>query len=161
MIGFLPPLYEDELVYSWLARYVVYSGYPISIEKDTTIKAVAIKEGFKNSPIATFSYTVSEDTVEPTKVILDKTSLDFTVGGKATLNATVTPENADQTVTWTSSDKAVATVDDKGNVTAIAAGNTTITTETVNGLKATCTVTVVKEPVIDDWGDLEKVFLIA
>lgn len=27
MIGFLPPLYEDELIYSWLARYMVYSGY--------------------------------------------------------------------------------------------------------------------------------------
>ncbi len=27
MIGFFPPLYEDELIYSWLARYVVHSGY--------------------------------------------------------------------------------------------------------------------------------------
>ncbi len=27
MIGFFPPLYEDELVYSWMARYMVYSGY--------------------------------------------------------------------------------------------------------------------------------------
>ena len=27
MIGFFPKLYEDELVYSWIARYLVYSGY--------------------------------------------------------------------------------------------------------------------------------------
>lgn len=28
MIGFLPPIYPDELVYSWFCRYYVYSGYP-------------------------------------------------------------------------------------------------------------------------------------
>lgn len=27
MIGFFPELYEDELVYSWIARYLVHSGY--------------------------------------------------------------------------------------------------------------------------------------
>jgi len=27
MIGYFPRLYEDELVYSWIARYLVHSGY--------------------------------------------------------------------------------------------------------------------------------------
>ena len=27
MIGFLPAIYDDELVYSWFSRYYLYSGY--------------------------------------------------------------------------------------------------------------------------------------
>ena len=32
MIGFFPQLYDDELVYSWLARYLVYSGYTSAMD---------------------------------------------------------------------------------------------------------------------------------
>jgi hypothetical protein len=62
-----------------------------------------------------------------------------------TLTATVAPDNAtDKSVTWSSSNTAVATVAD-GKVTAKSEGNATITVKTNNGGKtATCTVTVTK-----------------
>ena len=82
-----------------------------------------------------------------TGITLDQTELTLVEGGTAQLAATVKPENAtDKTVTWASDNKAVATVDEKGLVTAIAAGNTTITATTEDGGKtAACTVTVTKK----------------
>ena len=62
-------------------------------------------------------------------ITLDKTEGVLTAGNTVTLNAAVLPEEvADETtVTWTSSDEKVATVDENGKVTAIAAGEATIT----------------------------------
>ena len=62
-------------------------------------------------------------------ITLDKTEGILTAGNTVTLNATVLPEEiADETiVTWTSSDEKAATVDENGKVTAIAAGEATIT----------------------------------
>lgn len=62
-------------------------------------------------------------------ITLDKTEGILTAGNTVTLNATVLPEEiADETiVTWTSSDEKIATVDENGKVTAIAAGEATIT----------------------------------
>ena len=62
-------------------------------------------------------------------ITLDKTEGVLTAGNTVALNATVLPEEiADETtVTWTSSDEKVATVDENGKVTAIAAGEATIT----------------------------------
>ena len=87
--------------------------------------------------------TVTAATVSVTGVSLDKTELSLTVGGTETLTATVAPDNAtDKTVTWTSSNPSVATVEN-GVVTAVSAGTATITVTTDDGGKnATCTVTV-------------------
>ena len=69
------------------------------------------------------------------------------VGETMTLNATVSPDNtSDKTVTWSSSDVSVATVDANGKVTAVSLGNTTITA-TSGSVSATCAVTVVPTPV--------------
>ena len=67
------------------------------------------------------------------------------VGDTETLTAAVEPANAtDQTVTWSSSDESVATVDAYGVVTAVAAGEATITATATNGEfeSKTATVTV-------------------
>ena len=66
---------------------------------------------------------------EVESITLDKTEGILTAGNTVALNATVLPEEiADETtVTWTSSDEKVATVDENGKVTAIAAGEATIT----------------------------------
>ncbi|MBQ2800624.1 MAG: Ig-like domain-containing protein [Lachnospiraceae bacterium] len=69
----------------------------------------------------------------------------ITVGTKATftLTATVNPTNAKyKNITWSSSNKKVATVSKKGKVTAKKAGTATITALTKDGKKATCKVTV-------------------
>ena len=81
-----------------------------------------------------------------TSIALDRTSAALTPGAKEQLTATVLPEGAtDKTVTWTSSDPTVATVDENGLVTAVAAGAATITATTNDGtsLEASCAVTVV------------------
>jgi hypothetical protein len=69
----------------------------------------------------------------------------LTVGGETgTLTATVTPANAtNKAVTWSSSDEDVATVSNTGVVTAVGAGEATITVTTVDGDKTdTCVITV-------------------
>lgn len=61
-------------------------------------------------------------------ITLDSNEGVLTVGNSVTVTATVTPDNAtNTTVNWTSSDEKVATVDSNGKVTAVAAGNATIT----------------------------------
>lgn len=78
-----------------------------------------------------------------TGVTLDKTELTLTAGETGKLTATLSPEEAaNKAVHWTSSDTSVATVV-YGTVTAVNAGKTTITVETVDGgFKATAEVTV-------------------
>ena len=61
-------------------------------------------------------------------ITLDKTEGVLTVGNTVTVTATVTPDTAtNASVTWTSSDEAIATVDSKGKITAVAPGTATIT----------------------------------
>ena len=85
-----------------------------------------------------------EVTYKVTGVSLNKDSLTLDVGSSETLNATVAPNNAtNQKVTWTSNAESVATVDESGNVEAVAPGTANITVTTEDGSKqATCTVTV-------------------
>lgn len=67
--------------------------------------------------------------------------MSLVVGASKALTATVTPADAVQTVTFTSSDAKIAKVDASGTVTAVGAGSADITA-TVNGLTAVCKVTV-------------------
>lgn len=76
-------------------------------------------------------------------VKLDKTSVSVDKGSTVTLKATVSPTAAyNKTVTWTSSNKGVATVDNNGVVTAVAKGTARIYAKTKNGMTASCTVNV-------------------
>ena len=82
-------------------------------------------------------------TLEPTAVKMNEKNI-VTVGKTVTLTATVLPlsvATVDNTLTWTSSNEAVATVSG-GVVTGVAAGEAVITATTSNGISATCTVTV-------------------
>jgi len=58
------------------------------------------------------------------------------------LSVQVRPSAAAQEAQWASSDDAVATVDENGNVTAVGNGTATITAMAANGVSATCTVYV-------------------
>jgi uncharacterized protein YjdB len=82
--------------------------------------------------------------VKVTGVELNKATFSLVVGTNEKLAATVKPDDAaNKNVTWSSSNTAVATVDEQGEVTAVTAGETTITVTTEDGGKtATCAVTV-------------------
>ena len=61
-------------------------------------------------------------------ITLDKTEGVLTVGNTVTVIATVTPDTVtNASVTWSSSDEAIATVDSEGKITAVAPGTATIT----------------------------------
>ena len=77
-------------------------------------------------------------------VSLNKSELAIEKGKTATLKATVYPSTLeDKTVTWTSSNTAVATVSSKGKVKGVKTGTATITcTSNATGLSTTCEVTV-------------------
>lgn len=98
---------------------------------------------------ATCDVTVIPKTYPVESVSLDKTSYEMAIGDEVTLTATVTPDNAtNKSVTWSSSDIAVATVDN-GKVTAVSPGEATITVTTEDGGKtAICKVTVKADPVV-------------
>lgn len=85
--------------------------------------------------------------VRVTRVTVSPTVLSLITGPSptsATLTATVYPENAtNKGVTWSSANPSVATVDQNGLVTAVAAGTVVITVTTLDGGHSnTCTVTV-------------------
>ena len=96
---------------------------------------------------ATHAYTYyTKSTSLATGITLDQTSLSMNSGTTAQLSATITPAEAFATITWTSSDESVATVDANGLVTAIAVGTCTITAKTsISNKTATCSVTVEHE----------------
>ena len=101
----------------------------------------------------------TEAAVKVTAITLNKTATTITAGQTETLSvSSVTPDDAtDQTVTWSSDNEAVATVDADGKVTAVALGtaNITATANDGSGVTATCAVTVNKVVTINqsDWGD--------
>ena len=95
------------------------------------------------SNAATLTVQAKPAPVSVTGVKLNTETLELFTGNTATLTATVEPDNAtNKAVTWESSDTTVATVQD-GTVTAVKAGEATITATTKDGGKTdTCTVTV-------------------
>ena len=83
---------------------------------------------------------VSDITLSPDKV-------EIVEGETQTIKATVSPDGAaDKTLTWTSSDQEVASVDDKGVVTAVKVGSATITAS-ADGKSGNCTVTVLAKAI--------------
>ena len=107
---------------------------------ETTI-TVTTEDGGKT---ATCKVTVKAAAVAVTGVTLNKTALTLNIGANETLTATVAPADAtNQKVTWESDKPEIASVDDNGKVTGVAAGEATITVTTEDGGKtATCKVTV-------------------
>lgn len=132
--------------------------YLISKDCDTTYLSYAKKDVTLSKELAsaeeisavgvTKYYGTSSTTTKATAITVTPTTLSLTEGETKTLSTKVTPAEANQKVTWTSSDKTVATVDATGKVTANAVGKTEITATTKDGtgLTATCAVTVTAAP---------------
>lgn len=78
----------------------------------------------------------------PTRIALSPVRKTISPGQRFKLEWTLSPKGAMDTVTFSSSDESIATVDENGKVTANMKGIATITARTYNGRKATCKVTV-------------------
>ncbi|MDO5725649.1 MAG: Ig-like domain-containing protein, partial [Tissierellia bacterium] len=119
------------------------------------VKAGGVTLADANAESTTFTMPDEAVTVEATfkdgggspppgtaTVTLNPTNLNIKVGQKGLITATVKPDAApDKTITWTTSDPTIATVND-GIVTAHKIGVATITAKTVDGNTATTTVAV-------------------
>lgn len=116
------------------------SGLVSAIAAGTTNVRVSTSNGLS----ASCKVTVKE--LKPSSIKLSATSLSFREGDSQQLTDTVEPSNSHYTLTWTSSNTAVATVSQTGLVKAVGGGTAQITVTTDNGLKATCSVTSVAEP---------------
>ena len=148
----LKPIYTpsntSDLKVSWSSSDTsvakVSDGLVTAINKGTAVITVTSKadETIKATCTVTVTNSVA---VTVTKVTLNKSSLSLKAGDSQTLTATVEPSNATiQTVSWSSSDTSVATVDENGKVTAVAKGSAVITavSDQNKDAKASCAVTV-------------------
>lgn len=136
--------------------------YVIRVHGDQVTRLDATRDGnylnFDTSKFSTYAIAyvdVKGSTPSPsypstpsypvTDVTLSQDKADLTKAGETLqLTATVKPSYADnKTITWTSSDEKVATVDKDGKVTAVANGTATITATSADGKhSATATITV-------------------
>ena len=118
-----------------------------SVDGDGKVTALAggttVITAMASGKVASCTVTVS---VPVESLSLDQTSVTLAENESITLTATVGPADAtDKTVTWSSSNPAIATVED-GKVTAIKEGSATITAK-AGEKSATCQVTVKKSAI--------------
>ena len=150
-----------------LPPVTLMKGYTLTVKdisgrefvfKSTKTRTIKRKVFQQFTPI---EVVFEEAVVHVQSVSLDKTELNLNVGENTTLIAAVMPENADdKAVTWSSSNTSVATVDDDGTVSAVAAGSAVITATTADGGKiATCIVTVTPATVAVESVSLDKTSL--
>lgn len=86
--------------------------------------------------------------IEVSSINISKTTASVNVGGYIYLSATAYPVTAiNRSITWSSSDSSVATVDMNGTVKTLKMGTATITARASNGVSARCSVTVTGIPV--------------
>lgn len=133
-----------------------------SLSESTSEESLSSEESSSEESLSS-EESSSETVVEATGVTLDQTAVTLKItkdvaNPTVTLVATVAPENAtDKTVTWETSDAAVATVAD-GVVTGLKYGTATITVKK-GDFTATCEVTVeteLPEPVVTTIAELTE-----
>lgn len=119
-----------------LALAEVYNGTVKTLKEGSVTITASV-----GSLSATCNIVIAKAPIPVESITLNKTETTIEIGKTETLTATVNPEDADDpTVTWISSNWAVASVVE-GVVTAIAEGTAVITAK-AGDQTATCTVTV-------------------
>ena len=122
-------------------KQVLSGAYTLDIAGDSSYDAYTTSVSIDYASNALLNITRKVPVVAVDAINLNTNTLSLTRGATATLTATITPDNAtDKTVTWTSADEKVATVEN-GVVTAVGNGTTTITAQ-AGDKTAVCTVTV-------------------
>lgn len=133
----------DAAAISWSVE-----GSAVSVSSDGKVEALESGEATvtattKQGQTASCTVTVTQ----PIEGIHLPESIELAVGGEDSipLTPTLTPEEAQGVITWTSSDEAVATVDAKGVVSAVSKGICTIRAE-AGGVSAETVVTITVAP---------------
>ena len=138
---------NKELIWSTSDESVVSvdNGIVTALNEGKATITVKSKDGYKSSS-AEITVVKKPPIVHVSSVSLNETSLNLLTGDRATLTATVLPTNAtDKTISWSSSNEDVATIKN-GKITAISAGQATITATTKDGgLTASCIVSVTQK----------------
>ena len=114
-------------------------------EGSVTVTAMA-KDGSGKKAVCKITVVDTEEEIAVNNIIIAQENVELPVGEELQLVSIITPINAtNQKVTWDSDNKAVVTVDNNGKITAVGAGETTVTAKTEDGgKKAVCKVTVVE-----------------
>ena len=133
---------------SKVAKVDEKSGVVTAVAAGTATITCTAADGSGKS--ATCKITVTNPAVKVTKLRMNKTSVDLLKGKTVQLKVTVTPSNAtNKAVTWTSSNKRIATVTSNGLVKAVRTGTVTITAKAKDGSgkKVTCKINVYADSV--------------
>lgn len=154
----LPVTLPAGTLYTFEFEAIKDGAASFSMSKETVMNGSYEEDSSETAAVpadkaATATVTVQpKDAVAVETVTVSPETATMEVGEEMTLTAAVAPDNADdQTVEWKSSNDAVATVDENGKVTAIAAGEATITA-TAGGKSGSCVVTVNKPAVsVQGW----------
>lgn len=112
----------------------------VTLLKAGPAKITATAGGKSNS----VTFTVVQQSISATNIELDAFNKTMTVGDKAKLTATVKPADSTDKVTWKSNNDKIVSVDENGNITALAVGKTEVIA-TAGSVSAQCTITVAKE----------------
>ncbi len=121
-------------------------GFVTAIKAGTTVITVKTKDGGKTAICTVVVKDPASEIVKVKSVSLDKTEVGLLPNQTITLVATINPSTAtNKNITWTSSDKDIASVDSSGTVKGNRVGTATITVTTKDGKKtAKCKITVKK-----------------
>lgn len=130
------------------------NGTPLTMAT-TQIDFTYSYTSFGDSSTQTTSANITINPILVSSITIgSKPSAALHVGDIHQLTATVLPANAtDRAINWTSSDISVATVSSTGLITALAAGNTTITATAHDGsgVSDTCSIEIVAVPQVVNW----------
>lgn len=142
---------NNVILFTPLQNLTVVSGLNVTLQTASQSETAIAKQSTYHFMLTDNDFVIREknmlgyfalgdgDVTPDPEVKLSQKTMALTVGTDKSLNATTVPSDA--TVTWTSSDDSIATVDSDGKVTGVAIGTATITAET-DDASATCTVTV-------------------
>lgn len=125
------------------------SGLVTAVAAGTAVIGAKANDG--SGVEALCSITVEPKVYLVATITLSNTEATILEGETLQLSATVSPDNAtNPSLTWTSSNAEVATVDESGVVTAVSAGESVITVKANDGseVQATCQITVEKAIVL-------------
>ncbi len=136
-----------------IANYIINKTKPSGFTTDTNVADVNNDSKVKMNDVILIATGKVTASIAPTSISLNKSAVRMDKGSNSTpFTATIAPNNAtDKTITWTSSNTSVATVNSSGKVTAVEAGAATITAQTSNGKKATASIIVTKADIYDSY----------